>query len=210
MWHTRLFQQRGPSPGDLVAGQGALSLRPEEEARDELPLAAMSATGALEVRMAPSSHRYEVRQLGDQVARLELLKPVASMAARATALDKEWRFAVERTGRWSWNGVAREQPRGHVVGAYHPIKVRNARILLGDSSYVLRRPWVSDVWRLGARDGAGCAVIRTKASLRAPLRFEIDLDFAAGTTQPPLLVLLAIWGMLLEPNFVFGESSGGS
>src|SRR4051794_32020178 len=195
MWHTRLFQRRGPSPGDLVASQGALSPRTEEEARDELPLAVMSVTGALEVGMAASRLRYEVRHLGDQVARLELLRPVASMAARATALDEEWRFAVERAGRWSWSGIAREQPRGHVVGAYHPIKVHNARILLGDSSYVLRRPWVSDVWKLGARDGAGSAVIRTKASRRAPLQFEIELGFAAGTTQLPLLVLLAIWGM---------------
>jgi hypothetical protein len=58
---------------------------------DEIaPLVAMSAADPVDVRFAPLRLAYELRQLGDTVARLELLAPRASMAATAVALDAAW------------------------------------------------------------------------------------------------------------------------
>jgi hypothetical protein len=158
--------------------------------------------GMVQVRYSALRGRYEAVQLGERVGWLEIVEPGA-MTATATAAGSSWRFEVRRLGRWSWVGAAFEDPGGRMVGTYRPVRVLAARIEIGDASYVLRRPWLTDVWKLRRREGDEKAAIRFRANLKAPT-CEFELDTGIGGPRFPLLVLLTVWGLLLEPNFVSG------
>jgi hypothetical protein len=158
--------------------------------------------GMVQVRYSALRGRYEAVQLGERVGWLEIVEPGA-MTATATAAGSSWRFEVRRPGRWSWVGAAFEDPGGRMVGTYRPVRVLAARIEIGDASYVLRRPWLTDVWKLRWREGDEKAAIRFRANLKAPT-CEFELDTGIGGPRLPLLVLLTVWGLLLEPNFVSG------
>jgi hypothetical protein len=111
---------------------------------------------------------------------------------------------VRRLSRWSWVGSAQEEPGGGLAGTYHPTKVRTATITLSDTSYALRRPWVSDTWKLRERGGPGRAVVHQRMERQAIPRFMVEPRFATAPEQLPLLVLLVVWGILLEPTFAGG------
>jgi hypothetical protein len=183
----------------------------DDDVADPPIYAVIASAAPLDVRFAPSHLRYEVRQLGDEVGRLELLRPQAAMATRATAHRREWRFEV-RKRKWGWEGVA-QIPQGTDVATYRIGKLpRRGTITASGAEYELRAPWLSDVWNLRGEGRAPVARLRHRARLGQPLSFSVELEpEGVHLIDLPLLILFAIWAVLVEADVptVDGGPAGG-
>jgi hypothetical protein len=170
---------------------------------------AITSTEPLQARWTSDAPRFEVRQGGIEVGRLDGLAPFNEMTASAAAVDGAWRFETRKEGR-SWKGVATQAPSGAEVATYRPRKLRDATITLTDKDFVLRASPLKGTWTLRAtRHASDVAVLRVKGNRESR---SVDTELAPPSLQideVALLLLFTIWGVLIESTLPGGEAMEG-